>query len=128
MGRLASRMVRESSVAETGASKVQSDRIWLDGQLVAFGEARVHVLTHSLHYGYGVFEGMRCYQGDDGRSAIFRAREHIRRLFESAHILEIAIPFALEEILKACADTVRVNNFKECYIRPIVFLGEGEMG
>ena len=114
--------------AEKGASRVRSDKIWLDGQLVPFDEARVHVLTHSLHYGFGVFEGMRCYQGEDGRSAIFRAREHIRRLFESAHILEIAIPFAVEEILKACADTVRVNKLKECYIRPLVFLGEGEMG
>ncbi len=115
-------------MAEKGESQVQSDKIWLDGQLVPFAEARVHVLTHSLHYGYAVFEGMRCYVGDDGRSAIFRAREHIRRLFESAHILEIAIPFAAEEILKACADTVRVNNFKECYIRPLVFIGEGHMG
>jgi len=115
-------------VAEKAASKVRSDKIWLDGQMVPFEQAQVHVLTHSLHYGYGVFEGMRCYQTEDGHSAIFRAREHIRRLFESAHILEIAIPFPFEEILKACADTVRVNGFKECYIRPIVFLGEGEMG
>ena len=115
-------------MAEKGASQVRSDRIWLDGHLVPFDEARVHVLTHSLHYGFGVFEGMRCYLGDDGRSAIFRAREHIRRLFESAHILEINIPFASEEILKASADTVRVNGLKECYIRPLVFLGDGEMG
>jgi branched-chain amino acid aminotransferase len=107
---------------------VRSDKIWLDGQFVPFDEANVHVLTHSLHYGCAVFEGMRCYQGEDGRSAIFRAREHIRRLFESAHILEIDIPFASEEILKACADTVRVNALAECYIRPIVFLGDGEMG
>jgi branched-chain amino acid aminotransferase len=115
-------------VADKGANQVRSDRIWLDGHLVPFDEARVHVLTHSLHYGFGVFEGMRCYQCEDGRSAIFRAREHIRRLFESAHILEIAIPFASEEILKASADTVRVNGLKECYIRPLVFLGDGEMG
>ncbi len=115
-------------MAEKGASPVRSDKIWLDGHFVPFDEANVHVLTHSLHYGCAVFEGMRCYQGDDGRSAIFRAREHIRRLFESAHILEIEIPFASEEILKACADAVRVNGLKECYIRPIVFLGDGEMG
>jgi branched-chain amino acid aminotransferase len=115
-------------VAETGASAVRSDKIWLDGQFVPFDQARVHVLTHSLHYGYGVFEGMRCYMGDDGRSAIFRAREHIRRLFESAHILEINIPFTREQLLEASAETVRLNALKECYIRPIVFLGEGEMG
>ena len=90
-------------MAEKATSAVRSDKIWLDGQFVPFDEARVHVLTHSLHYGYGVFEGMRCYMGDDGRSAIFRAREHIRRLFESAHILEINIPFSRDQILEACS-------------------------
>jgi branched-chain amino acid aminotransferase len=100
----------------------------MDGGLVPYDEANVHVLTHSLHYGLGVFEGMRCYRGQSGRSAMFRAREHIRRLFDSAHICEIKIPFAQEEILKACADVVRVNRLEECYIRPLVFFGEGEMG
>ena len=87
-------------MAEKGAAAVRSEQIWLDGQFVPFDQARVHVLTHSLHYGYGVFEGMRCYMGDDGRSAIFRAREHIRRLFESAHILEISdhLPIKIEFI------------------------------
>lgn len=96
--------------------------------MVPYEEAQVHVLTHSLHYGLAVFEGMRCYKAEDGRSAIFRAREHIRRLFESAHILEMPIPYSEEELLKVSADVVRVNRFPECYIRPIAFYGEGEMG
>lgn len=96
--------------------------------MVSFDEANVHVLSHSLHYGLAAFEGMRCYQCDDGRSAIFRAREHIRRLFDSAHIVEMEMPFTQEEVVKACADTVRVNKLAECYIRPIAFYGEGEMG
>ena len=96
--------------------------------MVPYDQANVHVLTHSLHYGLGVFEGMRCYKGDDGRSAIFRAQEHIRRLLESGHIVELPIPYSQEELLKACADVVRINKFAECYLRPIAFYGEGEMG
>src|SRR5579863_9534622 len=107
---------------------LRSDRIWMDGAMVPFDEATVHVLTHSLHYGLAVFEGMRCYKGDDGHSAIFRAREHIRRLVESGHIVEMEVPYSQEELLKACADVVRLNKFAECYIRPLVFFGEGEMG
>src|SRR6266849_812513 len=100
----------------------------MDGGLIPWDEAKIHVLTHSLHYGMAAFEGMRCYKGDDGRSAIFRAREHIRRLFDSAHIVEMPMPFAQEEILKASADVVRVNRLAECYIRLLVYYGEGEMG
>ncbi len=110
------------------ASNLRTDRIWIDGELVPYDQANVHVLTHSLHYGLAVFEGMRCYKCDDGRSAIFRAREHIRRLFESAHIVEMPVPYSQEELLKACADVVKVNRLAECYLRPIAFYGEGEMG
>jgi branched-chain amino acid aminotransferase len=110
------------------ANNLRSDRIWMDGTMVPFDEATVHVLTHSLHYGLAVFEGMRCYKSDDGRSAIFRAREHIRRLIDSGHIVEMEVPYSQEELLKACADVVRINKFAECYIRPLVFFGEGEMG
>src|SRR6516165_8102580 len=110
------------------ASGLRTDKIWMDGGLVPYDQANVHILTHSLHYGLAVFEGMRCYRSDDGRSAIFRAREHVRRLFDSAHIVEMPMPFSHEEILKACADVVRVNRLSECYIRPIAFYGEGEMG
>jgi branched-chain amino acid aminotransferase len=113
---------------DLAAGNLRTDKIWIDGAMVPWDEAKVHVLTHSLHYGLAVFEGMRSYEAADGRSAIFRAREHIRRLFDSARIVEIKIPFAEEELLKACSDTVRVNKLKECYIRPLVFYGEGEMG
>ena len=100
----------------------------MDGEMVPYDQANVHVLTHSLHYGLAVFEGMRCYKSENGRSAIFRAQEHIRRLFDSAHIVEMRIPFSPEEVVKACADVVRVNKFDECYLRPIAFYGDGEMG
>src|ERR1700684_3944292 len=110
------------------ANNLRSDRIWMDGTMVPFDEATVHVLTHSLHYGLAVFEGMRCYKSDDGRSAIFRAREHIRRLVDSGHIVEMEVAYSQEELLKACAGVVGINKFAECYIRPLVFFGEGEMG
>jgi branched-chain amino acid aminotransferase len=106
----------------------KTDSIWLDGEFVPWEAARVHVLTHTLHYGLGVFEGIRCYQTEDGRSAVFRLREHTRRLFASAHILSLAIPFSESAIDAACLETIRRNQLKECYIRPLVFLGEGEMG
>jgi branched-chain amino acid aminotransferase len=110
------------------SNNLRTDKIWIDGAMVPYDEANVHVLTHSLHYGLAVFEGMRCYKSDNGRSAIFRAHEHIRRLFDSAHIVEMKIPFGHEEIVKACADVVRANKLAECYLRPLAFLGEGEMG
>jgi len=106
----------------------KSEKIWLDGRFVPWDEARVHVLTHTLHYGLGVFEGVRCYAGDNGRSAIFRLHEHTDRLFASAHIADMRIPFSRDEINTACIEAVRVNRLRECYIRPIAFIGEGEMG
>jgi len=106
----------------------KGERIWLDGQLVAWEAAQVHVLTHTLHYGLGVFEGIRCYECHDGRSAIFRLREHIDRLYGSAHILDLPIPYPRDAIMTACVETVRANRLRECYIRPLVFMGDGEMG
>jgi len=106
----------------------KSEKIWMDGRFVAWEDAKVHVLTHTLHYGYGVFEGIRCYQMNDGRSAIFRLTEHVERLFHSAKILGLKIPFSEEEITQACVETVRVNRLRECYVRPLVFVGDGEMG
>src|SRR5436309_14926932 len=106
----------------------KTERIWLDGRLVAWDEAQVHVLTHSLHYGLAVFEGIRCYECHDGRSAIFRLREHIDRLYGSAHVLDLPVPYPREELAAACVETVRANRLRECYIRPIVFMGDGEMG
>ena len=105
-----------------------SEQVWLDGQLIPFGEARVHVLTHTLHYGFGVFEGIRCYRCEDGRSAIFQLRAHIRRLFDSAKILDLEIPYTAEEIEQAVTATLRANGMREGYVRPLVFLGEGAMG
>ena len=107
---------------------MENGKIWMDGELVPWDEAKVHVLTHTLHYGVGVFEGIRCYVGTDGRSAVFRLTEHIERLFDSAHILDLKIPFSQDEILNACLETVRTNQLKECYIRPLVFVGEGDRG
>ena len=106
----------------------KTERIWLDGTLVPWDEARVHVLTHTLHYGLGVFEGIRCYECHDGRSAIFRLREHIDRLYGSAHVLDLPIPYPREDLIGACLETVRANRLRECYLRPIVFMGDGEMG
>ena len=106
----------------------RSDYIWLDGTFVRWEEAHVHVLTHTLHYGLGVFEGVRCYEGVGGRSAIFRLREHTERLFASAHILGLEIPFSADQINTACLEAVSRNRLKSCYIRPLVFLGDGEMG
>jgi len=103
-------------------------KIWMDGKLIPWEEANVHILTHSLHYGLGVFEGIRCYLGHDGKSAVFRLREHVDRLFDSAQIGDIKIPYSKKEISEACKETLRVNRLKEGYIRPIVFIGEGVMG
>jgi len=106
----------------------KTDKIWMDGNLVDWNEANVHILTHTLHYGWGVFEGIRCYQCHDSSSAIFRLKEHVDRLFGSAHIVGITIPYTKEEITEAIIETFRVNKLKEGYIRPIVFIGDGEMG
>jgi branched-chain amino acid aminotransferase len=103
-------------------------KIWMDGKLISWDEANVHILTHSLHYGLAVFEGIRCYVCHDGKSAVFRLREHVDRLFDSAQIGDIKIPYSKREISEACKETLRVNQLKEGYIRPIVFIGEGVMG
>ena len=105
----------------------ESKLIWMDGELVPWPEAKVHVLTHSLHYGLGVFEGIRAYETSTG-PAIFRLTPHIKRLFNSAKIYMLDIPFSLDEIIQATKDTVRENGLNSCYIRPIVYLGYGEMG
>ena len=96
-------------------------KIWLDGKLVDWDDANVHVLTHSLHYGVAAFEGVRCYKCDDGRSAIFRHADHTKRLFNSAKIYMMEIPFTLEEVIAATKDTLAANGLKEAYIRPLVF-------
>jgi branched-chain amino acid aminotransferase len=104
------------------------ERIWMDGELVPWDQAQVPILTHTLHYGLGVFEGIRCYKLADGRSAVFRLREHIRRLFDSAHIMTLPMKWSQGDVVEACLETVRVNGLDECYIRPLAYVGEGAMG
>ncbi len=101
--------------------------IWFDGQMVPWRDANVHVLTHSLHYGMGVFEGVRAYNTDQG-TAIFRLQAHTDRLFDSAHIMGMKIPFTKEQINEACRAAVRDNNLETAYIRPLVFYGSEGMG
>jgi len=104
-----------------------SDKIWMDGQFVNWNEAKVHVLTHALHYGLAAFEGIRCYKGSKG-SAIFRLNEHVDRLFESAHIMAMKVPYSKKEVSEAIIETVRINRLESCYIRPLLYVGYGEMG
>ena len=105
----------------------KSEKIWMDGKLVDWDDARIHILTHTLHYGCGVFEGIRAYATAQG-PAVFRLTDHITRLFNSARIFMIEVPFTPEQLVAATKETVRVNGLDSCYIRPIVYLGYGEMG
>jgi branched-chain amino acid aminotransferase len=106
----------------------KSKKIWMDGALVDWDKAQVHVLTHTLHYGLGVFEGIRCYRCADGRSSVFRLKEHIERLFTSAHIALIDIPYTPDDLCNAVVETLKANSLDEGYIRPLVYLGNGSMG
>jgi branched-chain amino acid aminotransferase len=106
----------------------KAKKIWLDGKFVDWDAANVHILTHTLHYGLGVFEGIRCYLCADGRSAVFRLQEHVARLFDGAHAMFLNISFTREEIVGAILETLRVNGQKAGYIRPLVFIGDGAMG
>ena len=105
----------------------KSSKIWMNGELVDWDDATIHVLTHTLHYGNGVFEGIRAYETDRG-PAVFRLRPHIERFFRSAKILFIDIPWTVDQLVQAVKDTVRVNDLPSCYIRPLAYLGYGEMG
>ncbi|MCF8085748.1 MAG: branched-chain amino acid transaminase [Desulfohalobiaceae bacterium] len=106
----------------------QGRKIWFDGRLIPWEEATVHVMTHTLHYGDGIFEGIRCYHCSDGSSAVFRLQEHVERLFNSAKILQIEIPFTSEEVSSAILETLKANNLREGYVRPLAFTGEGGKG
>ena len=101
--------------------------VWMDGELVEWDKATTHILTHTLHYGNGAFEGIRAYETDRG-PAVFRLTPHIKRLFNSCKILFIDVPYTLEQLVEATKETVRVNEVPSCYIRPLVYLGYGEMG
>ena len=104
-----------------------TEKIWMNGELVAWEDANVHVLTHSLHYGMGVFEGVRAYETDDG-PGVFRLTDHMARLHNSAKIMLMEIPYTVDELVDAVKETVRASGLPSCYIRPIAFYGYGEMG
>ena len=103
-------------------------KIWVDGELVPWDDAKVHLLTHSLHYGVGAFEGIRAYKRADGKSYVFRLREHVARLFDSCKLTLLQPRFTREQIMRACADTLKANALEEGYLRPMIFMGEGAMG
>jgi branched-chain amino acid aminotransferase len=105
----------------------ESKKIWMDGKFIDWADANVHILTHALHYGTGVFEGIRCYKTKNG-PAIFRLQEHVDRLFDSCHIMKIAMPISPEKMRKVIIESVKINNLQECYIRPLVYIGNGAMG
>ncbi len=105
----------------------QSKFIWFNGNIVPWNDAKIHVMSHVLHYGSGVFEGIKCYAAEEG-PAIFRLDDHIHRLFESANKYQIQIPFSVDDIINATIETVRINGFESCYIRPIAFYGYDTLG
>jgi len=105
---------------------MKAEKIWMDGKMVDWDNAQVHVCTHALHYGSGVFEGIRAYETDSG-TAVFRLKEHIDRLFNSAKILKMEIPYSKEEFRQAIKDTIKVNRLKSCYIRPLVYRGYNDL-
>ncbi len=102
-------------------------KIWMDGQLVEWRDAKIHVLTHTLHYGCGAFEGVRAYDAQGG-TAIFRLQEHTERLFNSAKILRMTIPFSKQQVMDAQREVVRVNKLASCYIRPLTWIGSEKLG
>jgi len=102
--------------------------IWMDGKQVPWDDAKIHVLTHSFHYGAAAFEGIRSYRTEDGRSAVFRLQDHIRRLYDSAKILGFEIPYSSDAVSAACLQTLTANGLDEGYIRPIAYIGDGVMG
>lgn len=104
-----------------------TNSIWMDGEFVPWEEAKVHVLTHTLHYGMGVFEGIRCYKAKKG-PGIFRLKDHMKRLENSAKLSRMELPYSIKELTEAVKETVRKNEVEECYIRPIAFYGYGVMG
>lgn len=104
-----------------------TDYIWMDGEFVPWDDANVHILTHTLHYGLGVFEGIRCYNTENG-PAVFRLKAHMERLENSAKLVKLDLPYSVDEFIEAAKETIRKNDLEECYIRPIVYYGYKEMG
>src|SRR3954470_8542796 len=105
----------------------ETEKIWHNGRLIDWKDAKIHVLSHVVSYGSSVFEGVRCYETEAG-PAIFRAPEHARRLVDSARIYRMDVPYTIEQLTQAMVETIRANNLRSCYIRPIVLRGYGEVG
>jgi branched-chain amino acid aminotransferase len=105
----------------------ETPKIWANGELVDWGDAKIHIGAHALHYGSGVFEGIRCYETEDG-PAVFRLTDHLQRLHNSARLLGMEVPYSVEELRSACYDLIGANGLPECYLRPLAFYGYGELG
>ena len=105
----------------------ETEKIWMNGELVDWADAHVHVGVHGLHYGSGVFEGIRCYETEEGPS-VFRLIDHLKRLENSARLLYMELPYSVEEVRAATHELIAVNGLPECYVRPIAFYGYGELG
>jgi len=105
----------------------ETEKIWMDGELVDWADAKIHVGTHGLHYGSGVFEGIRCYETAGG-PAVFRLTDHLQRLHNSARLLYMELPYSIDELRDACYELIGVNGLPECYLRPMAFYGYGELG
>lgn len=107
---------------------VKSEHIWFDGAFIPYDDARVHVLSHTLHYGLGAFEGIRAYPQPDGTAGIWRLEEHLTRLLQTARMLHIKCPYSESELESACVNVLQENRFNDAYLRPLIFLGSGQMG
>lgn len=112
----------------TSAKVPKTEKIWLDGRFVGWDDAQIHIMTLGLHYGIGAFEGIRAYHCQDGRSAVFRLREHVVRLVQSAKILLMDLPYSIDDLCRVCVETLKVNGMKHGYVRPLAFMGDGAMG
>jgi branched-chain amino acid aminotransferase len=112
----------------TSAKVPKTEKIWLDGRFVGWDDAQIHIMTLGLHYGIGAFEGIRAYHCQDGRSAVFRLREHVVRLVQSAKILLMDLPYSVDDLCRVCVETLKVNGMKHGYVRPLAFMGDGAMG
>ncbi|MGZ3696741.1 MAG: branched-chain amino acid transaminase [Bdellovibrionota bacterium] len=106
----------------------RGNQVWYNGKILPVESAKISLFTHALHYGVGAFEGIRAYKQKKGGGAVFRLREHLERLFESCKILDIKIPYTLEDLTRATLETIKANGFDECYVRPIVFTADGPLG
>lgn len=114
-------------MAHPTSSNNNAQKIWHNGKFIDWNDANIHIMSHVVHYGSSLFEGIRCYSTPQG-PAIFRLREHVKRLHESCHVYRMPLEFSIEQLMEACLETVRINDFKECYLRPVVFRGYGAFG